>query len=597
MTSSRYYFLLSLVVGITLDAHTQTAFSQADPYTPPLATEKAETDPAVDLKKILKLAAEAAKSVRDDQRKVYVLGQVAEIQTKMGDINDSFETITFMDNRYSISRAIKDISIKQAESGDLKSAEHTAAKIKEGLHGDQIVPLLRIAELQTKAGDHDAAKLNFERAIALAGKQTNTIKVGQLVQIALAQIRVNDRPGANILLEQAFNLVTEIDPQTLKNFANPVAQVIDRDLLKIAEAYAKAGDIGSALRAVDAIKTEDRKKAALQAIVLVQVQSGDITGAYRLTTLVSNNPNFQRTLRLRIMAEQARLGDVQGAMKTFDAYYEPYWDRYLFHIVAAQIKAGDRDAALRTATKLSSNVAELSQVAMGFAKAGDEKRAKEIIQTALDQVAAAAQGASPRTDTRSLEFLVSAQAQTGDFQRAFQTIDRIRDRRLHVFKLVELAQSQIQSGDRQGSKPTLQQAKTLVESQPKSRRWAGLLAIGLAQSKAGYESAARQTLIEAADDAAVIPDILTRSVQLAKVAKAQAEVGDEEAALRTVKAYLKYSDYDTNSGFESVAMGQGKRGEVQKALRWAHELEANFRASALLGIAKGILEQQAGARR
>jgi hypothetical protein len=591
-TKVRCYLVIGLVVGITVDARPQKVFSLTDSDSPTRATTDTEKDQSVDLKKILKRAAEQAKSVRNEIRKVDVLRQVAAIQTKMGDISDTFETITFMNNPYSISRALRDISIKQAENGDLKSAQQTAARINEGLHGDQIVPLLRIAELQTKAGDRDGAKLNFERAIGFATKQKDTIKVGQLVEIASAQIRINDRRSANILLDQAFKLVTKIDPQALKGFEDPVAQIIERDLVKIAEAYATAAEIGGALRAVDAIKTEDRKKAALQAIVRAQVQSADISGAYRLTTLVGNNPNFQRTLRLLIMTEQARLEDLQGAVKTFETFYDAAWDRYLFHIVAAQIKAGDREGALRTTTKLASNVAELSQVAMGFAKAGDEKRAKEILQMAVNK-AAVTEGASSRTDSRSLGMLVSAQAQVGDFYGALQTINRIPERYLQISKLIELAKAQVQSGDRKGSEPTLQQATTLVESSPKSRRWTALLEIGLAQSKAGYASAAKKSLSGAAEDADAIPDIYTRGNQIAKVAKAQAEVGDVAAALQTVKAYLPY-DFDRNRGFENVAMGQAKRGEIQEALRWVNELQADFRASALLGIAKGILEQQQG---
>jgi hypothetical protein len=198
-------------------------------------------------------------------------------------------------------------------------------------------------------------------------------------------------------------------------------------------------------------------------------------------------------------------------------------------------------------------------------------------------------------DSRSLGILAGAQAQVGDFQPAHQTINRIPDRNLQGIKLMELARSQIQSGDRKGGEQTLQQAKTRLESF-KSSRSGGLVEIGLAQNKAGNETAAKQTLSEAAERAVANPDIYSRSHGIARVAKAQAEVGDVAAALQTVKVYLIY-DYDRNSGFASVAMGQAKRGEGHEALSWINALEAKFRASALLGIAKGILEQQEGDRR
>lgn len=563
-----------------------------------ISTRNSPAPKAIDVNKILSQAAQDA--LEDERYGFLLLKDIAELRAKTGDFDGAHGTIRLIDNPYSAAGTLKFVAVKQAEAGDLKAALKTAEMIRENFD-DAIAAYSKIAEIQTKAGDRDSGKDTFEKAIRLAIKETpgatkeirshtsRRISLARnLREIASSQIRVNERRAAIELLGQALEAISKSDPGELKSFRDPVSQVLDPALVKIADTYAQAGDIGGALKAVDTIKTQDRKKAALLAIVRAVIGDGKTKEAHLLTTLVGNNPDFQRELRIRIMTEQARLGDIQGALQTLETYYDSYWDRYLFHIVTAQIKAKDRESALRTAEKVKGNISDLGRIAVAYAEAGHKKRAQEILQRALDNIRDESQETASPIPSYALSSLASAQAKTGDYDGALQTIDRIQDSYRQVRELIKVAKTQIESGDRSGAENTFQRAKQSAGSLSETRwmRADALTAIGLAQATAGHRLAAGQTLAEAVESAVSIRDFLSQPRLVSRAALAQAEIGDVKEALQAVTSHLTLPA-QKGDAFREIARIQARRGEFEAALAWINAQERPLRARALLGLAEG----------
>ena len=108
--------------------------------------------------------------------------------------------------------------------------------------------------------------------------------------------------------------------------------------------------------------------------------------------------------------------------------------------------------------------------------------------------------------------------------------------------LSNIASAYIDMGDRESAKATLDRAVAAVQSAPQAEpdwRWfSALTAISAAQTKAGQNEAAQQTLTVAFEGAQAVADMEKRLERLFEIAAAQTEVGDAESARQTVDTAL-----------------------------------------------------------
>ena len=340
-----------------------------------------------------------------------------------------------------------------------------------------------------------------------------------------------------------------------------------------------------AAKRIDAGRIDDAfwSSGALDRIVEVQAQAGDIAGALRTAGLIDGTFSRNRALG-SIVEAQAQAGDIAGALRTAGRNDDASWRAgALRRIAKAQAQAEDIAGALRTAGRIDeaySRAGALGDIAEAQTQAGARVTFADAVQAA---------GRVDDTFWRGLALrgVAEAQARAGDIAGALRTAGRIDDVS-RGFALGGIAEAQAQAGDIVGA---LRMAGRIDDA---SSRDGALDSIAEAQARAGDIAGALRT-------AGRIDDV-SRGFALGGIAEAQAQAGDIAGALRTVGriddalrglALGGFADGLRGLALGGIAKAQAQAGDIAGALRTAGRIDgAYLRDGALDSIAKA--QAQAG---
>ena len=321
-----------------------------------------------------------------------------------------------------LSGVLSHIARAQSDLGDNKSARKTmreAFQVAESSVSNwQSYALVEIVKGQKDVRDKAFALENLARAFELAKPiQDRFQRALTLSAIAKAQADAGDKSAA----KQTMNAVTtEADLHYMSRF--PYSLII------VAEAHGKAGNAPEARRifeqAAAALKTDYLKGQNDHKLVAAMAQAGEIQAA---TNIALSRKGKIKWLVALIAEEQARSGDVAGALKTIRKMLSgSKWDAQGAHlqIVKGKVRAGDLQGALSIAKVMggygSVRVDALLEVADGQIRSGDKAGALRTL-TLAHQKSKTYDGSSNRFVRISK--IAAAQARAGDLKTARRTLE------------------------------------------------------------------------------------------------------------------------------------------------------------------------------
>ncbi len=287
-------------------------------------------------------------------------------------------------------------------------------------------------------------------------------------------------------------------------------------------------------------------------------------------------------------------------------------DWALSNVVEAQARAGRPDEALEVARTIQdprSVVAAISSIAVSLAKAG---RTEDALVTA-DRVP------SERLKDKALRAIAEGQAAGGSPDQAEETARRIARDQERVPALAAIARAYLEAGDERTARVVVEEARTLVGTIRTKvfRDWATgevavLLALAdqIAEGKALASTIetpmhriqalceiviieaesdelddARETLAGAKSVLPTIPRKAARQQALARVAIAEAAVGDFAAARSSVRKIDQ--GYTLSFVQTKVAVNLARFGEIDDAVALATSVEDDrLKVDTLLSIAR-----------
>jgi tetratricopeptide (TPR) repeat protein len=393
----------------------------------------------------------------------------------------------------------------------------------------------------------------------------------------------------------------------------------------MAEVRAEIGDAPGALRAAVAIPNSYSwsiyKVNALRSTARAQVRTGDLKGALRTADRVRSliaswqaeaSPDFRKSLtacgstaailaveKSRVLIEigttQVKAGDRAGAARTLHqamrdleaAGVRSPEGGVMWLLANALADAGDYPAARRAASFLKDDFSRkncLLHIVAVQADAGDMKGALET---------AGAVRSSPEQDALQALF-AGMQAYAGKMTEARRTADAIHDPGSLVQALMGIARSQLKRGDRNGAAETLRRALRITEGIKKpadpseDKDWL-LTFIAEAQAEVGDNDGAVRTAESVWDDRLGVPS--GRLFALGRVAAAQARAGNRQEAARTIERASRVAA-DRERGW--LISFQAQAGDAGGALAQANrERDPERRATYLLKVAEGMRQRAA----
>jgi tetratricopeptide (TPR) repeat protein len=148
-------------------------------------------------------ALEIARSIKDDLWRTEAHRAVVESQARAGDISGALETARGMREDLWRARAWRAIAEAQAKAGDTRTALETARGIKHDV--TRVEGLSHIARLQAKTGDiSEANKLLVEALETARAIKDDAARVTALIAIARAQAKTEDGREAGKILAEAL---------------------------------------------------------------------------------------------------------------------------------------------------------------------------------------------------------------------------------------------------------------------------------------------------------------------------------------------------------------------------------------------------------
>jgi tetratricopeptide (TPR) repeat protein len=341
-----------------------------------------------------------AKSNKDDHQKgraVYPFIHIAEVQITSGDQAGAKGTLA---KAYEVDKLSKGdfwhVSVAQARIGDIEGARRTAEFVPENI---KYSTFSEIAAAMIAEGETGKAL-----SICEMYKQKYDEISFCLWRVGAAQIKRGERAKAKQTLTRAFQAANKEPVDSISRNVFVLGLII--------QAQVEAGGIPEAFQNASALKTDLEKSDVLALIARTLAESGDSTAAnsaiQQAILIIENskekygsvpiptgdgNDKWKKQRLGRIASTQAEIGDVKGALQTFemirDDPEELFW---LWGIAQAQAKAGDIDGAFhtykiyKTAHDHSLDYLILMDIAAAQAKAGDMATTKKTYQLARQAI-------------------------------------------------------------------------------------------------------------------------------------------------------------------------------------------------------------------
>ena len=427
-------------------------------------------------------ASQIAKNLADGRSKVYALRDVAYAQAEGEDRSTALETLrqaeqaaTAIQDINEQSNALQNLVFAHTSFKDYQGALRTTASMKEF----EIVALEWIAQSLPKESGH-------------VGREVLK-QVFQKVQST--SVSTADKPNA--LLEIAAAYARLGDLKTALEVADSLGNWKGHALERMAIAQAKAGEFEGAFRTVTAIDQENPAPAAalsranvLQAIALAQEKAGDRAAA---------RATFQKLRQIADKLPPRRAGGRGSGVTSTTMLWEG--------IVVAQVHLGDIESALQTASALPSpydKAKALLEIGRAQVEAGKLADARETLFRGACAVEdsqlgteaggpAGRSGPSEHMKSATLRLIAQQQAKAGDIKQALRTVKALpANRHVRDVALFRIVRAQAQAGDVKGGLETLSQIQDdegkaivledLVQAQVQAGDERGALALAARQA-------------------------------------------------------------------------------------------------------------------
>jgi beta-lactamase regulating signal transducer with metallopeptidase domain len=477
-------------------------------------------------------------------------------------------------------------------------------------YADKGIALLQIAQSQVKLGDRAAALATLRRLDKLA--EPPPLKPGAKVDphawtrfAALAESaglrrEMGDRDGARAALERAARLLDVLDHGAVRGAIERVGKEMEEALAKQPEGLHRLSDEEAALISEASVVLIDQyiglgDMAAARAQIhrLLEVV-GPLQGPMKVAVIgalggyliKAGDPGGGRDLieqsrraALALPNPEARAFALRGLMRELSA-------------------AGDIDQELALAREVTPRAQQaiLGEILDGLAdddhtggwldfggvniKIGTPSlRPKDPARAraALPKVATAVRASDDaKAQTRTLAIIAHLQARAGDIPGALATARSIPELKRSdfpgpsdgfydavkpvVFALI--AGRQAEAGDRPGAAATLAEAEGLARAvAAEDQKLVAQIAIARKQTECGRPEAAKAIIAEATPLALTQPEP-RRSRVLTMLAEAQAQAGDEAAALHTIDAIRNYPGLEKARALQVLARRREEAGDA-----------------------------------
>jgi tetratricopeptide (TPR) repeat protein len=329
-------------------------------------------------------------------------------------------------------------------------------------------------------------------------------------------------------------------------------------LARIADAQSMVGDQAGALSTVNLVVSTqlDMRNFSLEVIAITQARAGNKPDAYRTVESIDGDSAKKASLLAQIATACAQANDPLGAAEALKKAFE-----------SAAIISDDSQKAFA-----------LAAIAEGQANADDVGRATETATHITDEF----------QRSRALGAIVSLDAKRGRIKEAWKTAIAMPNGYWKALALGDVGLASMKSrGNVTDAEATLQEAVNIA-ARISETYWKvlALTEVGLRQAQAGEQLRAVATFRQALQFAILLADRF-KSYPLSKLAAAQVEAGDMNAATTTFKQIPYTADLnDLGMHLSAFAEAQAKAGDFKGALKTAARIEHVERhAFALAGIA------------
>ncbi|MEE9234224.1 MAG: hypothetical protein V3U28_02140, partial [Candidatus Acidoferrales bacterium] len=367
-------------------------------------------------------------------------------------------------------------------------------------------------------------------------------------------------------MKRTFPIVLVV---VLTLFENPARSVSPRDHVGVTDILRKA------LAEASQIDDESNRSFALIIIAGLQVQADNLVGAYETVGLIRDVSDKGMAWYI-ISVNLAEKGLFQESFTTADSIpEEDERDRCLKDMALMAAKQGDFAAALNVVSRIRSSyyrALALSELAVVQTKGKKKDSARSLFEAAFEM----ANTISPH-DRRAwvVMQIAVAQAVAGDTSQGFETLRQLRqaimDQRLKKSFLIDLVGAQAEAGDMEGAYETIDMLEDQVLKDNALAKVAGV------QIAAGNITGAINTMSTVEMDSIKV-SLLTR------IATEQARKGNIIEALANAEA-IDYQPYK-EIALAEIAGAYAQQGQIEAALETASRIsDKDSRVNALIKIA------------
>jgi hypothetical protein len=312
-----------------------------------------------------------ARGISHPEERDGALGETVDVLIRFKDWAGALDVAADMLGEARRGQALRAIAAARAEAGDAEGARQTLALahdiargIADGISWD--FELWEVAAAQARVGDpagalQTASGLTMERNRARA-----------LAEVAAAQLRAGDAEAARRQFDAALAIAYGIPEQYVLDAAYAL-----RD---IAKAQARAGEVAAALRTAQSNPGDSQRDDALGEVVMAQVRAGEWAAALETARAIPTPERCGAALR-RYAEAQAQVGELAAALTTARSItYEPERVVALREVAAAQARAGLGEQALRTCDGILLHPEHhLPLVGAALAEAADREHFKRLL--------------------------------------------------------------------------------------------------------------------------------------------------------------------------------------------------------------------------
>ena len=369
-----------------------------------------------------RIAVAAVRSIGESNLRTRGLSKVARAQAAVGYTASARATARSIDDiqgRVDALAGVASALAQEGKRGDARAffdlAVEDAGSITDGYR--RAIALGKVAWAQAEAGVETAARTTLDRALQAGGRGMDVRSAGAtiasfadvdpyvFIQIAVAQMKVEDSNGARKTLDRVFQSVSEdISPSRVKWLFN------------IASAQTAAGDADGARRTIDAAahRLRSANDDDLPQNLVYHIEPDQLEALLGIAALLNpGDTEAKRDLVYHVAMRQAQTGDIQRSLhhasmidgvSRRDAVYR--------EIVTAQAGAKRFKAATATVRSIKNSnkrIRALAEIAQAQAQSGDVDNAgKTLGRAAAELTTSGGAGITTWTYTDLASALVSA---------------------------------------------------------------------------------------------------------------------------------------------------------------------------------------------